>query len=204
MLNSKAEFDSRRNEVDEYLAHLLAMNMQVGGASATLMNTMKSSALLMIYNIVESTMTNLIQDIFDHLQSQNVTFDSLTDNMKELVLGYAKKSSPKAMVARINTPLGLVAACFDRTTAFSGNLDSKVIRETLKNIGVRAQSTYSEESLLTVKTERNHLAHGNKSFSACGRDYTVNQLLDFQKKTCLVLDKVILDITRFLNTRAYC
>lgn len=47
MLNAEAEFQSRRTEVDEYLFYLQGLE-QASQVSVTLMNTMKSSALLMM------------------------------------------------------------------------------------------------------------------------------------------------------------
>jgi len=202
MLNADAEFRSRKTEVDEYLVHLQAME-QGTQVSVTLMNTMKSSALLMIYNIVESTMSNLLQDLFDHLESSNTTFDTLNQSMRQVVLTSIKRGSPKSIVERMKLPMGFVLACFEKTDAFSGNLDSKVIRETLRELGVAGAEKHREKALLTVKAERNSLAHGNTSFSDCGKKYTVNDLTDIQQKTCVALEKVIQDLENFLTAKAY-
>jgi len=203
MLNAQSEFDRRKIEVDEYISHLEMLNQQLG-FSPSLMNTMKSSALLMMYNIVESTMTNLLQDVFDHLESKKISFDSLNSTMKVLVLVYSKKRNPATLVEKMNkSTLNLVVACFDRSELFSGNLDCKKIRETLKDIGVQTQHTYREGALLQVKTERNDLAHGIKSFADCGKAYTTQQLRDFHTRTTGTLTRVIQDFETFLNAKAY-
>lgn len=202
MLNAHSEFLSRKREVDEYLTHLLEME-QAPQASVTLMNTMKSSALLMAYNIVESTMSNLLQDIFDHLESSKTSFDALSRPMKRTVLGHVKKGSPKLIVDRMDAPLGFVLACFDKNECFSGNLDSKVIRDTLRELGVTGADRHKEQALLKVKNERNSLAHGNKSFSDCGKNYTVRELAEIHRKTCQALERVIQDLEAFLSSKAY-
>ncbi len=203
MLNAEEEFKRRSTEIDEYLTHLEQLENSPG-LSVTLMNTMKSSALLMIYNIVESTMTNLLQDIFDHLQTQKVGFDDLNDKMKELVLAFSKKHNPGKLVEKMKThALDLAIACFERSEAFSGNLDAREIRETMKRIGVQPTHAYTEAALLSVKNERNNLAHGNKSFSDCGKSYSTVQLRDMQKKTHGVLAKAIADFESFLTQQAY-
>lgn len=203
MLNAEEEFKRRNTEIDEYLTHLETLE-SASGLSVTLMNTMKSSALLMIYNIVESTMTNLLQDLFDHLQNESVSFDDLNDKMKELVLGFAKKHNPGKLIGKMRTQtLDLAVACFERSEVFSGNLDAKEIRETMKRIGVKMTHAYTESALQNVKNERNNLAHGNKSFSDCGKDYTAVQLRDIQKKTQTVLAKAIADFDGFLTQQAY-
>jgi hypothetical protein len=203
MLNAQPEFEKRALEVEEYISHLENIEQQLG-IPPTLMNTMKSSALLMMYNIVESTMTNLLQDVFDHLSANKVSFDSLNDTMKTLILGYSKRKNPGDLVKTMQqSAVSLVVACFDRSNVFSGNLDSKKIRETLKEIGVQTQHGYKETALLKVKAERNDLAHGNKSFSDCGKNYSTQQLRDFHTKTSATLARVIQDFDAFLTSKAY-
>jgi hypothetical protein len=203
MLPAEIEFQRRDAEVDEYIQHLIALEASTG-FSVSLANTMKSSALLMIYNLIESTMTNILQDVFDHLHTGKVSFDQLNTAMKRLVLSYAKKRNPASLVTRMEQDtLTLVVACFDRSELFSGNLDCQVIRETLKEIGVPTKHAYREPALLTVKTERNELAHGTKSFGDCGRNYTARQLNEFHQKTKVILQRVILDFDSFLEEKAY-
>jgi hypothetical protein len=203
MLNAQAEFEKRESEIREYLSHLETLERETG-FPISLMNTMKSSALLMIYNCIESTMTNLLQDVFDHLHLNKVEFDSLNSTMKTLVLSYSKKRNPNNLVEKMRTSaVGLVVACFDRSDIFSGNLDCKKIKETLKHVGVASTHKYQETALQTVKIERNDLAHGNKSFSDCGRNYSAKQLRGFHDKTSAVLKRVILDFESFLNLKAY-
>jgi len=203
MLSAEAEFVRRKAEVDEYIVHLENMEAQFG-ISATLMNTMKSSALLMMYNVIESTMTNLLQDLFDHLGAHKVSFDVLNDSMKTVVLTHGKKKNPTELVQLMKTSaMSFVVACFDRSNVFSGNIDAQKIRETLKNIGVPTQHNYREPALLKVKAERNDLAHGVKSFSDCGRHYSARQIKDFHGRTCAMLQKVILDFEVFLQGQSY-
>lgn len=203
MLSAQSEFERREKEIDEYISHLETLEGQVG-LSVTLINTMKSSSLLMMYNIVESTMTNLVQDVFDHLEANDVSFGSLNDTMKTLVLVYSKKRNPATLVKKMSaSALSLVVACFDRADVFSGNLDCHEIRGTLKDVGIKSRHAYREETLHKVKNERNDLAHGNKSFSDCGKGYSAKQLRDFHNKTIGILRHVINDFEGFLETRAY-
>jgi hypothetical protein len=203
MLSGQLEFARREKEIDEYLSHLEMLEQQVG-LSVTLINTMKSSALLMMYNIVESTMTNLMQDIFDHLKAADASFDALNDTMKAVVLSYSKRRTPANLVQKMSEDaIGLVVACFDRSDVFSGNIDCKKITATLKELGIESRHRYREQALLTVKSERNHLAHGNKSFSDCGKDYAAAQLREFHERIKVVLGRVIHDFDEFLSAKAY-
>lgn len=203
MLNAKIEFDRRNFEVNEYLQYLTSLEENLG-LSASLMNTMKSSALLMLYNIIESTMTDLMQDIFDHYATVNVSFDSLNEKMKTLILAYSKRRKPSSLVSKmLDSNINLVIACFERADIFSGNVDCQKIRETMNEIGIASTNAYSEIALLTVKTERNGLAHGSKSFADCGRTYTTADLKDLHFKIDKILDNVIVDFEKFIVDKAY-
>lgn len=203
MLSAETEFRRREQEIDEYLKHLESLEQQVG-FPITLINTMKSSALLMIYNLVESTMTNLLQDVFDHLEAERVNFDALNNTMKQVVLTYSKRRNPERIVERMGAQaINLVVACFDRTDLFSGNIDSKKIMDTLDQLGISYSQKYKEVSLLTVKTERNSLAHGHKSFSDCGRGYTAGDLRDHHTRVKNTLAKVATDFENFISLKSY-
>ena len=203
MLSAEAEFIRRVAEIDEYVTYLEGLELSTG-FNVSLMNTMKSSALLMIYNVVESTMTNLLQDVFDHLQANQVSFDSLNDKMKTLILSYSKRRNSATLVGKMSTSaMSLVVACFERTDAFSGNLDCKKIKETLKEVGVTSQHSYSDKALQVVKSERNALAHGIKSFSDCGKHYSARQLRDMHLRVVTILERVIADFQQYLNARDY-
>lgn len=203
MLSAHAEFARRVAEIDEYVSHLESLELNTG-FPVSLMNTMKSSALLMIYNVVESTMTNLLQDVFDHLHANNVSFDSLNNKMKTLVLSYSKRRNSATLVEKMGvSAMNLVVACFERTEVFSGNLDCKKIRDTLKDVGVSSQHNYAEKALQVVKVERNDLAHGVKSFSDCGKNYSAKQLRELHVKSAVILERVIEDFERFLTAGDY-
>jgi hypothetical protein len=203
MLNAEAEFLRREQEIEEYINHLIGLEQQAG-FPVTLINTMKSSTLLMIYNSVESTMTGLLQDVFDHLQKNAIDFNALNDTMKALVLTYTKRRNSEKLVEKMRaSALTLVVACFEKNDVFSGNLDCKRIREALKELGVSSKYAYREIALLKVKEERNDLAHGNKSFSDCGKAYTASQLQDIHKRSGKILNQVIRDFEQYLNKKAY-
>jgi hypothetical protein len=203
MLSAQVEFERREQEIDEYITYLQILEGEAG-FSVPLINTMKSSALLMIYNMVESTMTNLLQDVFDHMQAARIDFSLLNDSMKKVVLSYAKKRNPEKLVEKMGSnSMSLVIASFDRGDLFSGNIDCKKIVDTLNELGIQPRQRYREPAFLTVKTERNHLAHGHKSFSDCGRGYSMSDLRQFHDRVKTVLEKVAGDFENFLASAAY-
>jgi len=203
MLSAHVEFERREKEIDEYIAYLEKLEREAG-FSVTLINTMKSSTLLMIYNMVESTMTNLLQDVFDHMDAAQIDFSSLNDTMKTVILTYAKRRNPEKLVEKMGaSATNLVVASFDRSDLFSGNIDCKKIVDTLGELGIQSRQRYKEPAFLTVKTERNHLAHGHKSFSDCGRTYSMADLRLCHTKVKSILTKVANDFETFLTSASY-
>lgn len=170
------DFNARSHEIEVYIDYLLGLESMTG-IDVSLMATMKASAMLMIYNLMESTVTNSIESIYDHLREQNIGFSSVDEHLMEMILKCAKKWNPKKLVVtmRANT-LDLAVAAFEKDEVFSGNVDSRKIREVWDDYGISRTSGYDVDALLEVKSARNDLAHGAKSFSELGKSLTASDL----------------------------
>lgn len=203
MNNATADFNRRLVEIQEYVSHLEQMEQQIGIAPS-LMSTMKASAVLMIYNMTESTMTNIAQAVFDHLQQTNINLSTLNDTMKVLVIKNIKKRDPKKLVEKMRaSSLDISIASFERSDVFSGNVDSEKIRKSLAEFGVIRPGKFTEAVLLEIKTARNDLAHGTKSFSDAGRNYTARDLKIKLTKVENVLNRALSTYQNYIQTRAY-
>ncbi|WP_457279134.1 MAE_28990/MAE_18760 family HEPN-like nuclease [Polaromonas sp. P5_D5] len=203
MITTKAEFQRRYQEIEEYLTYVEGLE-KVTGLSVTLMATMKASALLMLYNLVESTMTNLVQAVFDHLRQKSIGLSSMSDVMKIMVLGNIRKRNPANLVEKMRKEtLDIAIASFDKASAFSGNVDTQKIRETFKEFGVTSSAAFKEPVLLEIKTARNDLAHGSKSFADAGKTYSAKDLREKQIKVGKILEKTIAAFEKYINSKAY-
>jgi hypothetical protein len=83
------DFNMRAQEVDEYFLFLerlikeeiklavLENNgiQKIKSVNSDLAKTLKANGYLLLYNLVESTMRNAIEAIFDELSSNSVSFD---------------------------------------------------------------------------------------------------------------------------------
>lgn len=203
MLTAKTDFNRRFKEIEEYIDYLELLERQTG-ISVTLMATMKASAVLMLYNLVESTMTNVVQAIFDHLSQKNIALTSLNDVMKALVLKNVKKRNPAKLVEKMRLcSLDVAIASFDRTDVYSGNVDSLKIKETLTEFGVVRPGNFSEAVLLEIKNIRNDLAHGAQSFADAGKNYTAQDLKTKLGKVSKVLERALNTFQNYVQTGAY-
>ena len=203
MVATKAEFDKRYQEIEAFLTYLEGLEKHPG-MSVSLMATMKASVLLMIYNLVESTMTNIVQAVFDHLSNKKIGFESVNDTVKELVLSNVKQCNPKKLVEKMRgKSINMVEASFNREDVFSGNIDGRKIRETLTSFGVSGSGRFDEPVLLEIKEARNDLAHGTKSFADAGKTYTSTDLRTKHTKVGKVLERAISDFGKYLRNGAY-
>ena len=55
----------------------------------------------------------------------------------------------------------------------------------------------------TVKERRNDLAHGTLSFAECGRDYSIDQLIDIKKETVLFLKGLLTGMKKYYDEQQY-
>ncbi len=90
---------------------------------------------------------------------------------------------------------------------FSGNIDGKRIRITADEYGFSHTTDYAKTAhgsdLVTIKTNRNLLAHGFKSFAEVGRDKTADELLEIKSKVIRYLRQILQNIEQYLVNKDY-
>lgn len=170
------DFTKRSKEVSKYFIFLKNLEQGTTKLSMTgkcdiaknkeidpeLLKTLKASGFLLLYNLVESTMRNVIEAIFDELRSEGISYDQIRPEIKKIVLRNLKKRNPDKIFLSITViSVDVITAGFDKEDLFSGNLDGKKIRETAAEYGCSHATdhakTDNDKDLLTVKTNRNDL-----------------------------------------------
>jgi len=200
----QADFEKRCNEIDTYLGWLVEVEVSPKQIPAGLPATMKAAAVLLLYNLVESTMTNAVEAVFDELENRKVSFDVLRSEFKIAVIQNVKNCAANKLTTRMAVvATDIIGASFDKAKVFNGNVDARRIRETLSELGVEKTHNYEEAKLHEIMTARNSLAHGAESFADYGKDLTAPQLVrDFQAVRTL-LGHVLLDFASYINDRRY-
>jgi hypothetical protein len=160
--------------------------------------------MLLLYNLVESTMTNAVEAIFDELQQRKISFDLLSADLKVAVLANVKNASADKLTAKlIAITTDIIGCTFDKTRVFNGNVDSRKIREKLIEYGVKTTNAYTEERLHAILTARNRLAHGVESFGEYGKDLTAGELIGDYERVRELLASVLNDVEGFISQRHY-
>jgi hypothetical protein len=211
------EFNDRKNEIQLYINFInLSENNSLiynevnknGINKSELRRIFLANAYLLLYNLVESTIRNTIQEIYDHLNLKSVSFDVLKPNIKETILQGLKTKSPIKIVEDIeNIAADIISISFDPDKISNGNIDAKKIREIARKYCFSDMTDYSKckngEKLLEIKNKRNNLSHGIVSFSECGREISISDLNLAFNEAASYLEGILENVKVYLNSEAY-
>jgi len=158
--------------------------------------------------------TNMLEFVKNHfpIGFNEISFEQLSESLKKIWLeqstdnfkeGNFKQDTLHDTILKITESILTKETIFlskDKLD-FSGNLDAQKIRELAKQYGFQMPS--NGRNLVTIKNKRNHLAHGNFTFSEIGQDFTVGELKDFKDETIAFLSDVINKIAKFIVHKQY-
>ena len=194
---------------------------------SNLLRTFRASSFLLLYNLMESTVANAVEAIFDELEVQGVSFDDCSAKVRGIVLRNLKQMGTKASLPVLNRiATDVISKTFDKESVVSGNVDGEKIRELAQEWGFdhpKAPQVWQQatnrgfpvvlpsgqrlagdgSTLLTVKNRRNKLAHGNTSFADVGRDFSCNDIIILKCEIIAYLDAVLQNIADFIATQRY-
>jgi hypothetical protein len=215
------DFNERSREVSKYFMFLKSLEQgttklsrsgkggipKIKEIDSELIKTLKASGFLLLYNLVESTMRNAIEAIFDELRDQGISYDQIRPELKRIVLKNLKKRDIDKISSSVIAISIQIIAGFDKEDIFSGNLDSKKIKMTATEYGFSHQTNYAKtgngSDLLIIKKNRNDLAHGFESFAKVGKDKTADELLEIKNKTVRYLREILQNIEQYLSNQDY-
>ena len=178
---------------------------------------LKANALIMIYNLVESSIMGGILEIYDELKTSGYSYKDVRKEIQNIWFSfkfnqvydktahynsYRDKAVEIINVILKNQPLEM-----DRkATDISGNLDADKIRQICSEHGI----TYTIESecrgglvLEDVKNKRNQLAHGTTSFAECGRYYSIEDLEKIKKETIIFLNSILKGMKKYYDDKTF-
>ena len=206
------DFDDRRNEIQEYMELLNALE-QSGGeflpsqgeiftVTSSLRKTLKGAVSLLLYNMIEATLRESVTKIHDYIDSESIPFDQLRKELKEAIFKRAKHSKlgVDTLVTGISGDIArhLHKATLKENQLFSGNIDRKEVERIAKIYGFDTDSDFAKtnhgKDLKPLMKNRNDLAHGNVSFSELGAEQSFqeitkrcNAVIEFM---CSIIDNI--------------
>jgi hypothetical protein len=220
MKDVKRDFQERLDEINLYFSFLEKVILKEGtllyadGTSenidATLVKTLRANGFLLIYNLVESCIKKAIEEIYISMRRDNVEYDNIKEGIRKEIINYLRssKTGTDSFVSSVNNIAeDIIEHCFSAETLFSGNVDARKIREIAKKYGFSTHTntarTKSGAKLLTVKTRRNDLAHGVYSFQECGKEYTIQDMLEIKNEVTSYLEQILDNIEIYIDNKEF-
>ena len=223
MLSIYFDFDQRVKEIELYFVALKALDEKSLQSSdepyfnSEFIKILKANTIIIIYNLVESTVTGAFTEIYDKIKEDNLTYCDVSTKIQQIWFSFkfrqvydphAHYISYKDQALKIaESLLNKEAIEFDRkATSISGNLNAQKIRNICTEHGisfVAPRKSQGGKQLEKVKNLRNELAHGSSSFAECGRDLTYEDLLQIKDETVCFLKGFLEGIQSYYDDEKY-
>ncbi|VEP16910.1 conserved hypothetical protein [Hyella patelloides LEGE 07179] len=143
------------------------------------------------------------------MNNQNISFDDLKKDIKKIIVKNFKKNKETDTLLDVinNISLDIISASFDKEQLFSGNIDARKIKQVAKDYSfsckTNGRKTRDGIDLLKIKTNRNYLAHGFKSFKDVGKENTAEELLEIKKRVICYLREILQNIEDYISKKEY-
>jgi len=214
------DFNERVEEIEEYFTFLDRLiqheleivqsqdRTQVLILEDRLAKTLKANGFLLLYNLVESSMRNAVEEIFSELHTRQVSFDQISVGLRKVILQNLKNCSVDKLHSQIShIAVDIINISFSSEELFSGNIDRRKITEIARQYGFSDDTDYEKtkhgKNLVIIKSKRNDLAHGNKSFGEVGRDVSIRELIQYKNETIESMRAILQNIEEYLTDQQY-
>jgi hypothetical protein len=218
------EFERKVEEINEYFnfvqttTHLTREfdSTRTVVVSETVHHVLKSNLFLLLYNLIESSFRNSLEKICLEITSEELVYQSLIPQIKQMWISMEYKNFDKTctidraiqksefVMNKIDTiAQDIVNIKFDNK--LSGNVTPDIIKKSIQEYGLETHQIPEEnsDSLFIVKNKRNNLAHGNESFSECGRNYTLLKLNEIKNESTEYMRFILTHIKIFIENKHY-
>jgi hypothetical protein len=174
---------------------------------------LKANSFLILYNLIESTIKQTVIEICSSILTDALTFRELRGELQQLWISSrhgnlsASKKTLDCIRQIVEDVMNDISVELDaELVSISGNIDARKVRELAAVYGfshVTRREARGGEKLLSVKTQRNNLAHGAASFIECGRDQTYEDLRDTREQVVSYLEDILGNVKTYLDNKEY-
>lgn len=212
-------FQERREEVEAYFEHVEDISLRNAQLffpeghfktlDADLKHILLANTFLLIYNLVESTISSAVEAIFIEIKEEAVPYDTIRSSIqKEIIDNIRKNVATDSFIGTVNhIAIDILNHYPKPRELFSGNIDAVTIKDISRKYGFStntdALKTKNGEKLTTVKKRRNQLAHGFVSFKQCGKERPLEAVKIIKTESLLYIEQILNNITQFLDEKKY-
>lgn len=209
MISVFRDYENKVSEINLYFDYLKNTSFH----NQELFKILKANSFLMLYNLIESTVRNALEEIHNNINSENVSYIDSVDELKAIWIEFQykkfKEKSSKMIISNLNTisldTINVLYADYikNKSNDISGNLDRRKIEELAEKYKFDKNKRVSGTELYTVKIRRNSLAHGEISFTEVGKAYNFNDLNKIKRVTFLYLKEMLFCMESYLIKKQY-
>ena len=167
----------------------------------------KAQFLMVLYNLVESTVYDCLNAIYDAILDDALVYGSLSTEMKQIWREYLRKRGLSEDFSKSEEEITNMPIHFSELAVnISGSLDYRKIQDVFSKHGCVLDDTKRlivADSFLVVKNRRNQLAHGDISFSACGSNYMLSDLFKFKSDIVDYMAVLVAKTQEFIKSDLY-
>jgi hypothetical protein len=225
------DFESKVKEIEEYSSFIETTThlerefdkSKIVKVSETVHNVLKANLFLLLYNLIESSFKNALEKIciqitMDRLKYQDVIseikrmwIEKKYKNFENFEIPKGVKKSKFIMDKIDNIAEDIIEIEFysddkkKKNDEISGNIDAREINRINEKYGAKLinKPNLDTISLLTVKTQRNNLAHGDETFNKCGRNYTISDLKKIEEESIEYMRFILSHIQKYIDNKQY-
>ncbi|AGV74224.1 MAE_28990/MAE_18760 family HEPN-like nuclease [Lactococcus cremoris] len=171
----------------------------------SLFKSMKSNLVIMLYNLVESTVRLTMYGYYDNFNNTKKAYKNVTEEVRKVWIKYSSKTFNENKIQQ--QVFEMIESAIDKEYFLeldsqkfhlSGNADTQEIKEILKVHGLKYDETNFKNcgwSLKSIKDMRNSLAHGNISFEDNGKTLAISDIKLYKEQTyeCLTYFMEVVD-----------
>lgn len=211
MINTWNEYNTKVLEIKKYYNHI-KVNEPI--LASDIFKILKANLFLMLYNLMESTVRNSMEEIHQSINSENVDYKNCIDSIKALWIEFNyKKFTQKSSknITDIIKSIELDKVIIDyhlyttkiKSNEIAGNIDGLKIRKISEKYQIEENRRVNGHKLLTIKNTRNRLAHGEVTFTEIGQNYDINELNLIRKECKIYLKEYLMNVEKYINNKSY-
>lgn len=214
-VNIYFEFVTKTDKIETYKQDKKDFSTNI---TRDLQKILRANCFLVLYNLVEATIKNSIWQIYDTIEDEKLRYGCISEKMKEIWLEEKRKelneltssnkvkNSIKSFIEKSESEHYISFS--KKRVSVSGNLDYRSIEKLIIKYGFYGQLKLNNEkilrkALLKIKSERNALAHGNKSFRESAEIITIQQLNEYKTEVIDYLLQVTQNVIKYIEDKKY-
>ncbi|WP_442846803.1 MAE_28990/MAE_18760 family HEPN-like nuclease [Leeuwenhoekiella sp. H156] len=210
MISVWTDYNNRVREINLYFEFL----NNYSNDSDDLFKILKANGFLLIYNLIESTVRNGLEEIHSSFSNDVLSYAEVIDEIQSIWIDYNFKKFQNLSATSIAKEINQIGSAIInvgysqyieqvRSGDISGNLDKRKIEKLAERYRFKKNTKIGGTDLFKVKDNRNRLAHGEISFKDLGKTYDKNELNRIKRVCELYLKEMLLKIDRYIQDKDY-